>query len=151
MLGFLLILNQKRSMDLNKIILIGHLTNDPQERQLPSGQKVVSFGLATNLVWRDAKTNDRREAVEFHRVVNFSTLGQRAMEHLQKGARVYVEGRLRQRSWKDKQGQTHQVQEVSMSELIFLSGHKREAREVVEEVITDESPDESVEQAEALS
>lgn len=139
-------------MDLNKIILIGHLTNDPQQRQLPSGQKVVSFGLATNLVWRDAKTKDRREAVEFHRVVSFGVLGQRAIEHLQKGARVYVEGRLRQRNWKDKQGQDHHIQEVSMSELIFLSGHKREAQEVAEEeVVTEEDQDELVVQAEVIN
>lgn len=136
-------------MDLNKIILIGNLTRDPEERHLSSGQSLVTFGLATNLVWRDSKTKDLREAVEFHKIVGWGFLAKRALNSLQKGSRVYVEGRLRQRSWSDKQGQKRFVQEVSMSELIFLSGHKREASEVVEEVTLEEDNDDAMEEAES--
>lgn len=113
-------------MDLNKITLIGNLTRDPEERRLQSGNLCATFDVATNLRWRDGKTKELREAAEFHHVVAWGALAERAVQFLEKGSRVYVEGRLRQRSFSDKQGQKRTVQEVSASELIFLSGYRRE-------------------------
>lgn len=128
-------------MDLNKITLIGNLTHDPEERRLASGNLCATFGLATNLRWRDGKTKELREAAEFHRVVAWGPLAERAVQFLEKGSRVYVEGRLRQRSFSDKQGQKRLVQEVSASELIFLSGYRREAASLAEAEVHEEVPE----------
>ena len=133
-------------MDLNKIILIGNLTRDPAERKLTSGQLCATFGLATNLRWRDGKTKELREAAEFHRVVTWGNLAELAVQYLEKGSRVYIEGRLRQRSYSDKQGQKHSIQEVSVSELILLSGYKRNADNAASAEINEEDADEIIEE-----
>lgn len=130
-------------MDLNKITLIGNLTNDPEERKLPSGNLCATFGVATNLKWHDAKTKELREAAEFHRVVAWGSLAERAVQFLEKGSRVYVEGRLRQRTFTDKQGQKRSSQEISASEIIFLSGYRRDSSSLADAEVHEEVPEES--------
>ncbi len=87
-------------MNLNKVILIGRLTQDPEARTTPSGQNVTTVNMATNRVWND--TSGRKEATEFHRVVAWGKLGDIASNYLKKGALVMIEGRLQTRSWDDK-------------------------------------------------
>jgi len=89
-------------MNLNKVILIGRLTQDPEARTTPSGQNVSTINIATNRVWTDASTG-RKEATEFHRVVAWGKLGDIASNYLKKGALVMIEGRLQTRSWDDKE------------------------------------------------
>ena len=84
-------------MNLNKVILIGRLTQDPEARTTPSGQNVTTIR-----VWTDATTG-RKEATEFHRVVAWGKLGDIASNYLKKGALVMIEGRLQTRSWDDKE------------------------------------------------
>ncbi len=88
-------------MYLNKAILIGNLTRDPEVRALPGGTQVTSFSLATNRVWKD-KAGAKQEAVEFHNIVVFGRQAETAGQYLKKGQSVLVEGRMQTRSWDDK-------------------------------------------------
>ena len=88
-------------MYLNKVILIGNLTRDPELRSLPSGVKVCSFSLATNRVWKD-KNGARQEAADYHNVVVFGRQAETVSQYMRKGSSLLVEGRMQTRSWDDK-------------------------------------------------
>ncbi len=90
-------------MDLNRAIIIGRLTGDPEVRALPSGQSVANFSVATNRVWTD-KAGTKQEDVEFHNVVTFGRLADVASRYLAKGGLVMIEGRIQTRSWEDQSG-----------------------------------------------
>jgi single-strand DNA-binding protein len=98
-------------MDLNKVLLVGRVTADPQVRTTPGGQSVVTIGVATNRVWMD-RNNQRQEETEFHNVVLWGRQAEVAGQYLKKGAMVLIEGRLRTRSWTDKTGQQRRTTEV---------------------------------------
>lgn len=110
-------------MDLNKVTLIGNLVRDPVSRSMPSGQAVANFDIATNYFWRDANTKERKEAVEYHTIVAWGRLAEVVTEYVKKGSKVYVEGRLRHRAWKDKEGKNRKTTEVIADNLIML-GHR---------------------------
>jgi single-strand DNA-binding protein len=88
-------------MFLNKVMLIGNLTRDPELRSLPTGIKVCSFSLATNRVWKD-KNGARQEAADYHNVVVFGRQAETVSQYMKKGNSILVEGRLQTRSWDDK-------------------------------------------------
>jgi len=88
-------------MFLNKAILIGNLTRDPELRSLPTGIKVCSFSLATNRVWKD-KNGARQEAADYHNVVVFGRQAETVAQYMKKGSSILVEGRMQTRSWEDK-------------------------------------------------
>ena len=90
-------------MDLNRAIIIGRMTADPETRALPSGQSVANFSVATNRVWTD-KTGAKQEDTEFHNVVTFGRLADVASRYLTKGGLVMIEGRIQTRSWEDASG-----------------------------------------------
>ena len=98
-------------MDLNKVILVGRVTADPQVRSTPGGQSVTTIGVATNRTWTD-KANQRQEQTEFHNVVLWGRTAEIAGQYLTKGAMVLIEGRMQTRSWTDKQGQQRKTTEV---------------------------------------
>jgi single-strand DNA-binding protein len=98
-------------MDLNKVIIVGRVTADPQLRTTPGGQSVTSIGVATNRVWND-KNGQKQEEAEFHNVVLWGRTAEIAAQFLVKGATVLIEGRLRTRSWTDKQGQARKTTEI---------------------------------------
>ncbi len=85
-------------MNLNKVILIGNLTRDPELKSLPSGIKVANFSLATNRVWKD-KDGSRKDSTEFHNVVVFGRQAENVAQYMKKGSNLLVEGRLQTRSW----------------------------------------------------
>ena len=89
-------------MYLNKVILYGNLTRDPELKALPSGQQVANFGLATNRSYKD-KNGQRQEMTEFHNLVAFGRTAEVIAQYCKKGRPVYVEGRLQTRSWDDKE------------------------------------------------
>lgn len=91
-------------MNLNKVILIGRLTNDPEAKTIPSGQTVCSFGLATNRVWTNQETKQKEEKTEFHSIVLWRRLAEIASQYLSKGSLVLIEGRVQTRSWQDQAG-----------------------------------------------
>jgi len=88
-------------MYLNKAIIIGNLTRDPELKSLPSGTKVCSFSLATNRVWKD-KNGVRQESADYHNVVVFGRQAETVAQYMKKGNSILVEGRIQTRSWEDK-------------------------------------------------
>ena len=88
-------------MYLNKAILIGNLTRDPELRSLPNGTKVCSFSIATNRVWKD-KAGVRQESADYHNVVVFGRQAENVAQYMKKGSSILVEGRIQTRSWDDK-------------------------------------------------
>lgn len=103
-------------MNLNKVLLIGRLTQDPEMRTTPGGQSVTTVRLATNRVWNDQATHQKKEATEYHTIVCWGRLAEISGQYLKKGGLAMFEGRLQTRSWDDKQ-----------------SGQKRYSTEIVAE------------------
>jgi single-strand DNA-binding protein len=93
-------------MNVNKAIILGNVTRDPEIRSLPSGQNIASFGVATNRFWTN-KNGEKKSQVEFHNVITFGRLAEIAQKFLKKGSLVYIEGRLQTRNWQDQQGIKH--------------------------------------------
>jgi single-strand DNA-binding protein len=90
-------------MNLNKAILIGRLTRDPESKALPSGQSVTSFSIATDNFYTD-KSGQKQQQTEFHNIVTFGRLADIASQYMAKGSLVLIEGRIKTRSWKDNSG-----------------------------------------------
>lgn len=88
---------------MNRVILIGNMTRDPELRTLPSGQPVANFGLATNRMWKN-KDGTQQKHTEFHNIVMFGRLAEIAQQYLKKGASVMIEGRIQTRSWQGQDG-----------------------------------------------
>ena len=106
-------------MNLNKVMLIGNLTRDPEVRTTATGQSVCSFGLATNRRWND-KDGQRQESVEFHNVVAWGKLAEICGQYLNKGKKMYVEGRLQTRKWQAQDGTEKQRTEIVMENMQML-------------------------------
>ena len=114
---------------INKVILVGNVGQDPQVRAMQSGQKVVSFSLATSDRWRDRQSGEQKEQTEWHRVVIFNpNLVEVAERMLQKGTKLYLEGTLRTRKWQNQQGVDVYTTEVILNpfagQMVILSGAK---------------------------
>lgn len=88
-------------MYLNKVFVYGNLTRDPEMKSLPNGNKVTTFSLATNRVYKDAQGN-KQEQVEYHNIVVFGRQAETSAQYLKKGQGVMIEGRIQTRSWDDK-------------------------------------------------
>jgi single-strand DNA-binding protein len=100
------------SGSLNKVMLIGRLGKDPEQRTFQDGGRVVTFSVATSERWNDKKSGERKEKTQWTNIAIFNdALAEVATRYLKKGAQVYVEGQLETRSW-DKDGQTHYATEV---------------------------------------
>lgn len=104
---------------LNKVMLIGRLGKDPEMRYTPQGSPVTTFSLATERSWRDGDGQLHKET-EWHSVVVWNKLAELCHEHLRRGSRIYVEGRLHTRKWDDDQQATHSRIEVIAEDVIFL-------------------------------
>ncbi|MFY9457361.1 MAG: single-stranded DNA-binding protein [Candidatus Spechtbacterales bacterium] len=91
-------------MNLNRAIIIGRVTQDPELRTTPSGQSVSNFSVATNRTWTNSQTHEKQEKAEFHNIVAWSRLAEIANQYLKKGTLVMVEGRIETRSWSDASG-----------------------------------------------
>lgn len=98
-------------MNLNKAIIVGRVTATPELRRTTGGASVTTFNVATNRTWSD-KGGARQEETEFHTVVAWGRQAEIASQFLTKGGLVLVEGRLRTRSWQDKQGANHKATEI---------------------------------------
>jgi len=109
------------SAGVNKVILVGNLGNDPDLRTTPSGSSVCEFRIATNESWND-KDGQRQERTEWHRVVVWGKRAEICNKYLSKGRQVYLEGRLRTRSWEDKEGNKRYTTEIIANDVQFLSG-----------------------------
>lgn len=112
----------------NKVILVGNLGNDPEARAMPSGGSVTNVSLATSESWKDKKTGQDAERTEWHKCVFFGPLADIVRDHARKGAKMYVEGSLRTRSWEGKDGQKRYTTEVICNEMQLLDGKSEEPR-----------------------
>lgn len=104
----------------NKVILIGNLGADPEVRHLEGGTAVANFNIATSETFKDKNTGEKRTNTEWHRIVLWRGLAEIAEKYLKKGSKVYIEGRLRTRSWDDQSGQTRYTTEIQGDNLTML-------------------------------
>jgi len=107
------------SRSLNKVLLIGNLTRDPEMRYTNSGTPVVTFGLATNKSWKDAD-GETKELAEFHNLVAWNKMAEICQQLLVKGMKVYIEGSLNTRSWEAEDGSTKYKTEIRVEDMILL-------------------------------
>ena len=107
---------------INKVILIGHLGQDPEVRALPSGSSIANLRIATTESWKDKQSGEFKEQTEWHTVVLFGRTAEVAAEYLKKGSQVYIEGRLRTRKWQDKTGNDRYSTEVVGNDMQMLGG-----------------------------
>jgi single-strand DNA-binding protein len=134
---------------LNKVILIGNLTRDPELRYTPAGTAVCTFGLATNRSWT-TQAGEEKEDTEFHRIVAWNKLAELCAQLLAKGRKVYVEGRLSTHTWSSQDGVQHTTTEIVIEDMIILDS-KRVVKEGVapefEKTTPAETPEEPKTQA----
>ena len=105
----------------NKVILVGRLGKEPEVRNLENGAVVANFSIATSEVFKDKTTGERRETTEWHNIVLWRGLAEIAQKYLHKGDMIYVEGKLKTRSW-EKDGVTRYTTEIIGDNMTMLSG-----------------------------
>ena len=133
---------------LNKVMLIGNLTRDPEIRYTTGGATVVSFGLATNKSWKNPE-GEIQESTEFHNIVAWSKMAEICQQLLAKGMKVYIEGSLNTRSWEDDSGTTKYKTEVRVDEMILLDSKGKPGAGIEgQETETKEKPVEKKEEKE---
>ena len=121
------------SRSLNKVMLIGNVTRDPELRYTPNGTAVCSFGLATNRSWMPEGGTERREETEFHRLVAWNKLAELCSQLITKGRKIYVEGRLQSRNWETPDGEKRNATEIVIEDMMLLDARPGAAPEKVAE------------------
>lgn len=106
-------------MNLNKAMVIGNLTRDPEIRTTPSGIQVASFSVATNFIWND-QNGQKQERVEYHNIVAWRRLAEICGQYLKKGSKVYIEGRLQTRDWTGQDNVKRYTTEIVAENMIML-------------------------------
>lgn len=104
----------------NKVIIIGNLGRDPEIKYTQSNVPVANFSVATTESWKDKNSGEWQEKTEWHRIVAWRHLAERAERYLKKGKQVYVEGRLETRKWQGQDGQERYTTEIIASQLMLL-------------------------------
>ena len=112
---------------INKVIIVGNLGNDPEIRTMPNGEQVANITVATSESWTDKNTGERKEQVEWHRIVLYRRLAEIAGQYLHKGSQVYIEGRLKTRKWQDNNGQDRYSTEIQCDNFQMLGGRNQDA------------------------
>lgn len=110
---------------INKVILVGNLGKDPEVRHLENGASVANFPLATTETYKD-KNGNRQDQTEWHNIVLWRGLAQIAEKYLSKGSQVYIEGKIRSRSWQDKDGNTRYTTEIVGDNMTMLGGRSND-------------------------
>lgn len=106
----------------NKVILVGNLGSDPENKYLPSGSSVSEFSVATTRAWKNRDSGQQQEETEWHRITAFGRQAEICGEYLRKGSQVYIEGRLKTDKWQDQQGNTRYTTKVVMENMQMLGG-----------------------------
>ncbi len=106
----------------NKVILVGNLGRDPEVRHLESGVAVASFSIATSETYKDKNTGERKTNTEWHNIVLWRGLAEIAEKYLKKGGQVYIEGKLRTRTWQDQEGNDRRTTEIVADNMTLLGG-----------------------------
>lgn len=105
----------------NKVILVGNLGKDPEIRMLESGTKVATFSMATTEKFKDKVTGEQRSQTDWHNIVMWRNMAELAEKYLRKGMQIYLEGKLRTRSWQDKDGNNRYTTEVVAESMVMMS------------------------------
>ena len=121
---------------LNRVQLIGNLTRDPELRYTPSGSAVCTFSIATNRSWT-TDSGEKKEEVDFHRIIAWRKLAELCSQFLVKGRKVYVEGRLSTRNWTGQDGSQKSTTEVVIDDMILLDSKGAGQAPMTEEHPTD--------------
>lgn len=118
------------SRGVNRVTILGNLGNDPEVKHTASGSAIANLTVATSESWNDKATGEKREAVEWHRVVLFGKLAEVAGEYLRKGSQVYIEGQLRTRKWTDNAGVEKYTTEivVGMNGVMQMIGSRQDSK-----------------------
>ena len=111
----------------NRVIIIGHLGNDPEIRTMPNGEQVANITVATSESWTDKNSGEKKTQTEWHRIVLYRRLAEIAAQYLHKGSQVYIEGRLKTRKWQDNNGQDRYSTEIQCDNLQMLGGRNQDA------------------------
>lgn len=106
--------------NVNKVTVMGVLGRDPETKQFPNGGSVTTFSVATTEFWKDKTTGERKEATEWHRITTSNRLAEIASKYLQKGGKVFIEGSLKTRKWKDSKGIEREITEIKAETLQLL-------------------------------
>ena len=123
-----------RAMNLNKVMLIGNLTRDPELRTTQTCHNVAHFALATNQSWKD-ESGAKKEKAEFHNIVAWGRLAEICSQYLNKGKKIYVEGRLQTRDWQGQDGVKRYRTEIVAENMIMLDrGGAMPSKSATEEV-----------------
>ena len=127
----------------NRVMLLGNLGADPVVRSTPRGTKVANLSLATSRRWKDADSDEIKQATDWHRIVLWGKRAELAEEYLKKGSPLHIEGELRNRSWTDKDGNKRYNTEVVAHRIQFVGKPERPAGDppTVEEPPADQDPD----------
>ena len=110
---------------INKVIIVGTLTKDPESKSFPNGGSLCQLSVATNESWIDKNSGEKKESAEFHRIVLQNKLGEIAQQYLRKGSKVYIEGSLRTRQWTDQSGVEKYTTEVRASNMQMLDSQQQ--------------------------
>jgi single-strand DNA-binding protein len=113
--------------NLNKVMLIGRLGDDPSSKTTDNDVAVTKFSLATNTYFKKENNGDKLEKTEWHRIVAFNKLAEICAEYLKKGKLVYIEGRLQTRNY-DKKGQTHYMTEIILTDMQMLGAKDKDSK-----------------------
>lgn len=133
---------------LNRVQLIGNLTRDPELRYTPQGTAVCSFSIATNRNWT-TDTGEKKDEVEFHRIIAWAKLAELCSQFLVKGRKVFVEGRLTTRSWTAQDGTQKQTTEIVISDMILLDSKRPDTTESHTETAESEPTEKEEEKTES--
>lgn len=121
---------------INKVLLIGNLTRDPELKNTPQGQPIVTFGIATNREWVTSD-KEKKSLAEFHNIVAWGKLAEICNQFLKKGRLIYIEGYLKTRSWDNENGTKSFRTEVVASDMIILDKDRKDDKEKVDAVLNE--------------
>ncbi|MCV2506102.1 MAG: single-stranded DNA-binding protein [Candidatus Lightella neohaematopini] len=126
----------------NKVILLGHLGNDPEVRYMANGNIVANISLATSDTWRDKQTGEIKEKTEWHKIVFFGKTAEIVREYLVKGSQIYVEGSLQTRKWQDKNNTDHYTTEiiVSVNGALHIINNRNKTKNNIKNDISNNKP-----------
>ena len=124
---------------LNKVMLIGNVGNDIELKTVGNGSSVANFSLATNETWRD-KDGNLKQRTDWHNIVGWKKLADECAKYLSKGDMVYIEGKLRLRTWEDKQGNKRRNQEVELAKFVVLTSKEKSDEEDTKSFEDDDLP-----------
>lgn len=111
----------------NKVIICGNLGQDPEVRYMPNGNAVANISVATSESWKDKNTQEQKEETEWHRCVCYGKLAEIIGEYLKKGSKIYLEGKLKTRKWKDQQNVDRYTTEIVFDEMQMMDGKQQGA------------------------